>query len=35
LSAPRSVSTAFNGVVKGAFDGLKPESCELVPPPLP
>ena len=33
--APRPVSTAFNGVVKGAFDGLKPESCELVPLPPP
>jgi hypothetical protein len=33
--APRLVSTAFNGVVKGAFDGLKPDSCELVPLPPP
>ena len=35
MLAPRLVSTAFNGVVKGAFDGLKPDSCELVPLPPP
>ena len=32
---PQEDITAFNGVVKGAFDGLKPESCDLVPLPPP
>ena len=34
LTLPHA-STAFNGVVKSAFDGLKPDSCELVPLPPP
>jgi len=33
LSVPDEKVTAFNGVVKEAFDGLKTDSCDLVPLP--
>ncbi len=35
LSVPEADLTTFNGVVKDAFDGLKPDSCDLVPLPPP
>ena len=36
LSVPPEKVTAFNGVVKDAFDGLKPDGgCDLVPLPPP